>query len=180
MLGNAVWYGGNSESVKSGFQFGFINISSEEVITGLMLNLLTFPIIFLIVFLFKYSKPRSLRENRILRAMMENNNDQDIQSISDDTSSDTESRQASTRSVPSTSYSPLQEKFSLPFFCSYIGWFLALFSIAVSIFFLWAYGIAFGNDQVFKWLTSFVISFFTSFLIFEPIKVCKTECSMQI
>ena len=62
-------------------------------------------------------------------------------------------------------------KFALPFWCSYIGWILTIMCILVSVFFLWAFGIIFGNDVVYKWLTAFLISFFTSFFIFEPIKV---------
>ena len=62
-------------------------------------------------------------------------------------------------------------KFALPFWCSYIGWILTIVCIFVSVFFLLAFGIIFGNDVVYKWLTAFLISFFTSFFIFEPIKV---------
>ena len=155
MLGNIIWYRGNYESTKSGFQSGFVNISLEEIMIGLMINLLSFPIVFFISFLFKYSKPRCLRENRVIKAL----------------STDGEENKFDKSATLNSSKS---EKFSLPFFCAYIGWFLTFFCIAVSIFFLWAFGITFGNDILYKWLTSFVISFFTSFLIFEPIKVCET------
>ena len=180
MLGNAMWYGGKSKPSQSGFQLGFISLSSEECIIGLMMNLLTFPIVFLIIFLFKYSKPRALRENRVTKALMENEEDNEDDSyLNDASTSQTESRQASAQSrrsnfsaVLDSSHSETRVKFFLPFFCAYIGWFLCLFCIGVSIFFLWAYGITFGNNTLYKWLTSFVISFFTSFLIFEPLKVC--------
>ena len=33
------------------------------------------------------------------------------------------------------------------------------------------YGITFGNEFILTWFTAVVISFFTSFLIFEPLKV---------
>ena len=83
MFGTGLLYGSEIQTAKSGYKSGFISISSEEVLNGLMINLLTFPIVFLIVFLFKYSKPKYLRENRIVRAVMEtqDENDNDIDSI---------------------------------------------------------------------------------------------------
>ena len=62
-------------------------------------------------------------------------------------------------------------KFALPHFCLYLGWLLCLAFIVLSAFFLWAYGITFGNDFILTWFTTVVISFFTSFFIFEPLKV---------
>lgn len=62
----------------------------------------------------------------------------------------------------------------LPYWCRYIGWFLCFLSITVSIFFLWAYGIQFGDEKTRKWVTSLIISFFTSILVTQPIKVFLT------
>ena len=167
MLGNSIWYIGNYESTKSGFQSGFVNISLEEIMIGLMINLLSFPIVFFISFLFKYSKPRCLRENRVIKALSTDGEENQF-----DKSATLNSSKSENNIMLESKLNP--PKFSLPFFCAYIGWFLTFFCIAVSIFFLWAYGITFGNDILYKWLTSFVISFFTSFLIFEPMKVCET------
>lgn len=64
-----------------------------------------------------------------------------------------------------------KKKFLLPWWCAYIGWLLVIASVGCSIFFLWAYGLQFGNERTEKWLTSLVISFFSSVLLTEPIKV---------
>ena len=85
--------------------------------------------------------------------------------------SDSTSSASSTSTTASLASSVTKPKFSLPFFFIYIGWFLSFALIVLSIFFLWAFCISFGNDFISKWFTSFVLSFFTSFFIFEPLKV---------
>jgi polycystin 1L2 len=62
----------------------------------------------------------------------------------------------------------------LPWYCRYIAWALCALSILVSIFFLWAYGIQFGDEKTRKWITSLIISFFASILVTQPIKVFIT------
>lgn len=62
----------------------------------------------------------------------------------------------------------------LPYWCRYIGWFLCVLSMLISIFFLWAYGIQFGDDKTRKWVTSLIVSFFSSILITQPVKVFIT------
>ncbi|GIY80635.1 polycystic kidney disease protein 1-like 2 [Caerostris extrusa] len=44
-------------------------------------------------------------------------------------------------------------------------------SIGASLFFMWAYGIAFGDEKTSKWLSSLVISFISSVLVTQPIKI---------
>ncbi|KAF0300768.1 Polycystic kidney disease protein 1-like 2 [Amphibalanus amphitrite] len=58
--------------------------------------------------------------------------------------------------------------------CVFIAWFLTFASMGASIFFLWAYGITFGNEKTTKWLTSLMISFISSVLLTQPIKVLLT------
>ncbi|CAL4065753.1 unnamed protein product, partial [Meganyctiphanes norvegica] len=52
-----------------------------------------------------------------------------------------------------------------------VNWLLALLSIGASTFFLLMYGIQFGNEKSTKWLTSLIISFFSSVLFTQPIKI---------
>ena len=199
MLGNAMWFGTGPTKAETGFDvFGIVTITWEEIIMGVLINALTFPFVFLIVFLFKYSKPSKLRNNTIIKALQEQNaqeNEEDedeekeddngdgpSQSVENDDEADTKSlvsttSSASTASTESTESNQslasqvTRRKFSLPFFCLFIGWFLCLSFILLSAFFLWAYAMHFGNDFINKWLISVILSFFTSFLIFEPLKV---------
>ena len=65
-----------------------------------------------------------------------------------------------------------KRKFALPWWCVYFGWLMVVLSIGASLFFIWAYGIEFGDEKTSKWLTSLVIAFFSSVLLTQPIKVC--------
>ncbi|CAG0905453.1 unnamed protein product [Darwinula stevensoni] len=67
--------------------------------------------------------------------------------------------------------SPRKKKCTLPWWFQIIAWLLVVACIGVSVFFLWAYGITFGNDKTTKWVTSLVTSFFSSILLVQPIKV---------
>jgi polycystin 1L2 len=60
---------------------------------------------------------------------------------------------------------------TLPWWCRIIAWILVAVCFCVSIFFLWAYGIQFGNDKATKWVSSLFFSFFSSILLVEPVKV---------
>ena len=200
MLFNAAWFGTGPTKPTEGFDvFGVVTLTWEEIIMSVLINAVTFPFVFLIVFLFKYSKPSKLRTNRIIRSLQEeteateedeenendNENGQDVEDemqeaeIENNEEADTKSL-VSTTSSSSTDSSDSQQslassvtrrKFSLPFFCVYIGWFLCLALIGLSSFFLWAYAIHFGNDFTNKWFITVILSFFTSFFIFEPLKV---------
>ena len=154
MLGNAIFYSDQSDKIQSGIKSGFFSLSSVEVLNGLLINFLTFPFTFLIVFLFKYSKNKYLRENRIVEALNHSkSNDNEIQPEREDS-----------QHYPN-------KRFTLPFFCKYVGWFLVIITVMICSILLWVYGVSFGNDKVYKWLTAFLLSFFTSFFIFEPLKV---------
>ena len=171
MLGNVLWYGGDYEPTKSVFKLLFIDISIEEIIIALMINFMNFPVIFLIVSLFKYSIPRKLKENRIFKALVDNceEDDDSNNNIEDDENLTESATEPEDKQTPANG--DKKRKFSLPFYCAYIGWTLSIFCIAVSVFLVWAYGITFGNEVIYKWLTAFFISFIISFLVFEPIKV---------
>lgn len=64
-----------------------------------------------------------------------------------------------------------REKFTLHWAFRLVGWFLCFFCILVSIFFLWAYAIQFGNDLTRQWLSSQLIGLFAGMVFLEPIKV---------
>ena len=192
MLSNAMWFSVAPESENNGIQYGYITLSYEEAAIGFLTNVITFPIVFFIVFLFKYSKARVLRENRLLIALIGNDSDEESEDEEDEDcenyvdfdednhmqpNGSTTTRPSSSKSTTSSNSdasltdSVESNKFSLPYYCTYIGWLLCFLCIGSSIFFLWGYGITFGNDKTHKWLSSLVFSFFTNFCVFEPLKV---------
>ena len=70
MLGNAMWFGVVAQPSTPGFDvFGLFTLSWEEILMALIINAMTFPFVFLIMFLFKFSKPSKLRSNRIVKSL---------------------------------------------------------------------------------------------------------------
>ncbi len=57
-------YDTTPEHVSGGFQIGPVIVSVEQIGIGVMSNLVTLPVIFLIVFFFRKARRRILRENR--------------------------------------------------------------------------------------------------------------------
>ena len=193
MLTNAMWFAVTPELKEAGFHYGFIALSYGELTVGFLANFITFPFVFFIVFLFKYSRPNILRENRLLKALLDDDDSEqeDIDDSEEEDENDDEieeednfkdgessaSRPTSNTSTISSNSSITEEsideedKFSLPYYFAYFGWLLCFLCIFGSVLFLWAYGITFGNDKTYKWLTSLIVSFLTNFIIFEPLKV---------
>ena len=70
MLVNAMWFGVFSRPSVPGIDvFGLVTISWEEVSMAFLVNVVTFPFVYLITFLFKYSKPSKLRSNTIKKSL---------------------------------------------------------------------------------------------------------------
>ncbi|XP_037093243.1 uncharacterized protein LOC119113030 [Pollicipes pollicipes] len=192
MLVNAMWYGlVPDQPGSSAIAFGPFSFSPEQIGVGVMANLIVFPPSFLIVLLFRKSRPRRLKENRVEKAMTE----QRARQRKEGKFPEADEQSAAPKSAPpravdladrdgddeSLAESTVPEKrperkkpFSLPWWCVYFGWLLTFGSMGASIFFLWAYGITFGNEKTTKWLTSLMISFFSSVLFTQPIKVMLT------
>ena len=72
MLGNAVWFGTLSTTGAAPINvFGVFSVTWPEIFMGLLINLITFPFVFLVVFLFKFSKPSKLRSNTVEKSLKE-------------------------------------------------------------------------------------------------------------
>ncbi|CAG0890374.1 unnamed protein product [Darwinula stevensoni] len=156
MLTNAMWYGTVPQHPTSNaLRFGPFILSTAQIGVGMMANLIIFPPSFLIVFLFRKSRPRKLRPSRIDRALDLDGRPQYI----------------SSGGVEQSKKMRRKKRFSLPWWFVVLAWLLVIVCIAVSVFFVWAYGIQFGNEKTCKWATSLVTSFFSSVLIVEPLKI---------
>lgn len=64
-----------------------------------------------------------------------------------------------------------KSKFFLPWWCKIVAYTLSLIFTGVSVFFIIVKGISFGDEKALKWLSSFVVSVFTSFLVTQPLQV---------
>ena len=185
-----------------------------QLYVGFISNLITFPINFLIAFLFKRSRPRRKRASRVedaVRRMRAKHavdiNDgmdrpetpfaeqRDARPILD---SDSEQWGAQRYAEPmeaalppsttgnvhlpdmdpwsdvSNQYGELpakKKRLSLPWWCSIIAWILLWITVGVCMAFVTFYGIMFQDEKCKKWITSMIISFLSSILFTQPIKV---------
>ncbi len=63
------------------------------------------------------------------------------------------------------------QKFSFPWWMLIVAWAILWFVTLGSGVIVMFYGIQFGDDKVKKWITSFLISLFTSVFLTQPVKV---------
>ena len=66
-----------------------------------------------------------------------------------------------------------KKKFVLkfPWWCKIIAYIISFVFACVSLFFVIIKGLTLGNEKVTKWLTSLIISFFSSMLLTQPIQI---------
>ena len=62
-------------------------------------------------------------------------------------------------------------KRSLPWWCSIVAWILLWMTVAVCAAFVTFYGIMFQDVKCKKWISSLMISFFTSAFVTQPVKI---------
>ncbi|XP_035210182.1 polycystic kidney disease protein 1-like 2 [Stegodyphus dumicola] len=176
MLTSAMWYQTTPEQPSPGaFKFGPLSLSPEQIGVGIMSNLIIFPPSFLMVFFFRKSRARSLRPSHV-NVALENQYERWRKNYGtlNQTEETSKSQKKQQRKVDEEAQlrSPSKKKrFLLPWWCIYISWLLVVASVGCSIFFLWAYGLQFGNVRTTKWLTSLLICFISSILLTEPIKI---------
>ncbi|KAL3878017.1 hypothetical protein ACJMK2_035653 [Sinanodonta woodiana] len=60
---------------------------------------------------------------------------------------------------------------TLPFWCNYVAWGLCFLSITAPAFFTILYSMEWGAEKANQWLTTFLLSFFQSVIVVQPIKV---------
>ena len=64
-------------------------------------------------------------------------------------------------------------EYKFPWWCKFIAYFVSFVFVSVSLIFIIIQGIMFGNEKVQKWLTSILISIFSSVLLTQPLKVIQ-------
>ena len=58
-----------------------------------------------------------------------------------------------------------------PSFACILGWLLCLVCIGGGAFLTLSYGLSFGNDRTYQWFTSMIVSFISSLIITQPLKI---------
>ena len=147
MLMNIMYYGMDNSAQQDGLKIGpYINLTLQQLSIGIISNLIVFPPTLLLVQLFRRTKRRHTRISK-LRLMLNN-----------------ERKKCKDKKT-------VYIKF--PWWFKIIAYILSFLFAAVSIFFVIVKGIEFGNEKAAKWLTSVVLSFFSSILLTQPIQVFK-------
>jgi polycystin 1L2 len=65
----------------------------------------------------------------------------------------------------------VKSSFTFPWWCIFIAYGLCIILVGLSIIFIIARGIEFGDSKTQKWLTSVLSGFFSSILLTQPLKV---------
>ncbi|KAL7636836.1 UNVERIFIED_CONTAM: hypothetical protein RMT77_012594 [Armadillidium vulgare] len=152
---------------------------------GIIGNLIVFPATFILIFIFRKSRPRVLRESRIEKALERASKEFRTRKIPPNRNVQTQHNDL--QNIQSTSFNHLdsnrrdakmerrivkkKKKFTLPWYFVIIGWLLFIAYITISVFFLLMYGVMFGEEKAQKWLSALIISLLSSILITQPIKV---------
>ncbi|CAH1773828.1 unnamed protein product [Owenia fusiformis] len=78
-------------------------------------------------------------------------------------------------------YMPIdQEEKTLPYWVAYIGWTLVVLSVVASGFFILLYTQQWGEEKSSQWLSTFMLSFFQSLLVMDPVKVAVIAAALSI
>ncbi|XP_068213289.1 polycystin-1-like [Palaemon carinicauda] len=183
MLVNAMWYERVPEQPRTGgLNFGPFNLSPEEIGVGIISNLIVFPPSLLIVFLFRKSRPSKLRQSRIELAVEKTREEFRAKHAgatenqgTDFDGQESEKSESLTQSHKSgedqKQNKKKKKKMTLPPFFRYLAWLIAFACIGGSCFFLLMYGVMFGNSKATKWVLSLIVSFFSSILFVQPLKI---------
>ena len=159
MLMNILYYGMDTSPSSDGVKIGpYINLTLQQISIGIITNLIVFPPSILLVQLFRRIKRRQTHLYKLKRILKENN----LNSI--ELKIENNSKLQSIKQKRS-----FELKF--PWWFKIIAYFISFVFASVSLFFVVIKGIEFGDEKVTKWLTSLIISFFTSVLLTQPLQV---------
>ena len=160
MFLNIMWYdltSQSSTSTSSSLSSGSFQISPQQVVIGIIVELLALIPSLIVVQFFRRVRPRQAPISPLQKTL------------------------AHLRPTAPPTPSPPKEKsqgrrtWSLPWWCLYLNYLLCLSVVGVSIVFILARGIQFGDVKSQQWLTSIVSGFFSSILLTQPMKVRRTS-----
>jgi polycystin 1L2 len=160
MVMNIMYYGMDNSPIQSGIQIGsFFNLSLQQISIGVITNLIIFPPSLLLVQLFRRTKRKIPRINKLKKIL----NETKLSSIDEEASDFIKSKD--------TGLKKKKREFKFPWWFKIIAYILSFSFAGVSLFFVVIKGIEFGQDKVTKWLSSLIISFLSSVLLTQPLQV---------
>ena len=155
MMTNGMYYG-NVKAYLTDPLFslaGIINLSPEEVSAGITSSIIVLGPVILMILLFRKAIPGSKRESRFDKVIKE-------------------AAEQGLVKLPEKSYQRTPNAKDIPKgwpgYCYFIGWTVVVLCILGGMGMVALYGISFGNNKCYQWVTAMVVNFFWQ-LFFESI-----------
>jgi len=158
MMTNAMYYGQIDQYLTDPlFSFaGLVNLSPDEITAGITSSLIILgPVIFMIL-LFRKTIPESKRESRFDKVIKEAA-DKDLVKLPENSYQ----RTPNTKDIPK----------GWPGYCYSLGWLMVVLCIVGGMGIVALYGISFGNNKCFQWVSTMVVNFFWQLFLESVIKV---------
>ncbi|XP_033737965.1 polycystic kidney disease protein 1-like 2 [Pecten maximus] len=166
MIANAIYFTPADEFENPSLvRVGPLKFSLQSVYISVISALISTPTVFLVVLMFRKSKPRVINQNL---------QDPSLKYAIPAIDSIAEKMLKESKELEKTLVAKGIIKADgtiLPFWCAYIAWFLSLAGTSTVMFFLMLYSMEWGKQKSEMWLTQFVLSFFEASAILDPVKV---------
>ena len=152
MIVNAMFYRSGENLLKPNqITLGPLRFSLSQIAISFQSIAITLPPTFLVLMLFKNSKPSTYKPSRYMK------NDQKLKKEADE--------------IISNGPSDFPGNGFLPNWCVYIGWLLAILAICASGFFVILFSMQWGKTKSEEWMTTFILSSSESLFLVDPVKV---------
>ncbi|UJR13336.1 hypothetical protein I4U23_000354 [Adineta vaga] len=139
---------------QNSLSFGGLYISPQQIIIGIVVELFALIPSLLLVQMFRRLRPRRKQLSPLRKALYQ------VKPISEIKTDDVDEKKSTRKST-----------FMFPWWCIFIAYGLCILFVGLSILFIIARGIEFGDEKTQKWLASILSSFFSSILFTQPIKI---------
>ncbi|CAF1074084.1 unnamed protein product [Adineta steineri] len=143
----------NNSTSTASLSFGSFYLNSQQVIIGIIVELFALIPSLLLVQLFRRLQPRKKQLSPLQQV---------LNKIKPDTEIQNQTEQKTTKKKSSLSF---------PWWCIFIAYGFCIILVSVSIIFIIARGIEFGDEKTQKWLISILSGFFSSVLLTQPLKI---------
>ena len=151
MLMNIMYYGMDNTASADGLKIGpYFNLTLQQISIGIITNLIVFPPSLLLVQVFRRVKRRRSRLSKLKKILSVN---------------------GLNKLEANANEKKKSFELKFPWWFKIFAYMISFVFAGVSIFFVIIKGIEFGDDKVTKWLTSLIISFFSSILLMQPLQV---------
>ncbi|RXG55683.1 Location of vulva defective 1 [Armadillidium vulgare] len=188
MLVDAVWYDMTKESAREGnFNLGPFTFSLEQLLTGLCIVCVIFPVMYLVTLIFKRARPRNLKKCRAIESIQEQRAEQ--RNMEKETAFEDEKVRVQIDEGRPPKPKDVSQIKCIPWWTRLFAWIFVIASIGVSAFFVWSYGILWNETKTAQWFSSFILTFFLSILVAQWVKVavislisatcCKEDLTVQ-